>query len=59
VIASLLPKSPGSAEPGKGEALYRLGTLQASYFHAWLPSGAQVKAGLFSSALLKIESAHG
>lgn len=36
-----------SGEPG--EAIYRIGTLTASYFHAYFPSCAQAVAGLFNA----------
>ncbi|MGE0348672.1 cobyrinate a,c-diamide synthase [Hydrogenophaga sp.] len=32
---------------GAGEALYRAGSLQASYFHAWFPSSPAATASLF------------
>lgn len=52
--------APGQhAEPQKGEALYRQGTLQASYFHAWFPSSPQATARLFDPALLPSENSHG
>lgn len=37
--------SPG--QPGTGEALYRQGSLAASYFHAWFPSSPAAVAPLF------------
>jgi len=52
--------APGQrAEPQKGEALYRQGTLQASYFHAWFSSNPQATARLFNPALLPVENPHG
>ena len=39
---------PGSAAvPGQGEALYRQGSLRATYFHAWFASHPQATARLF------------
>ncbi len=35
---------------GRGEALYRMGSLQASYFHAWFASSPQAAAGLFTAS---------
>lgn len=32
---------------GQGEAVYRHGSLAASYFHAWMPSSPAAAAGLF------------
>lgn len=32
---------------GQGEAVYRHGSLAASYFHAWMPSAPAASAGLF------------
>lgn len=37
--------SPG--RPGPGEALYRHGSIGASYFHAWFPSSPAAVAALF------------
>lgn len=38
---------PGqAAESGKGEAVYRQGSIHASYFHAWFPSCPQAVAAL-------------
>lgn len=37
--------SPG--RPGPGEALYRRGSIAASYFHAWFPSSPAAVASLF------------
>ncbi len=34
---------------GRGEAVYRAGSLQASYFHAWFASSPQATASLFLS----------
>lgn len=42
--------SPDEAGPGeRGEALWRRGSLAASYFHAWFPSSPAAVAGLFSA----------
>ena len=39
---------PGQAGDGRpGEALYRQGTVQASYFHAWFASAPETAASLF------------
>jgi cobyrinic acid a,c-diamide synthase len=35
------------ASPDAGEALYRFGAVQASYFHAWFPSSPHAAASLF------------
>ncbi|MBP7568001.1 MAG: cobyrinic acid a,c-diamide synthase, partial [Burkholderiaceae bacterium] len=35
------------ARGGAGEAVYRLGSAQASYFHAWFPSSPAAAASLF------------
>lgn len=35
------------AEPGKGEAVYRQGSVRASYFHPWFPSSPEAAASLF------------
>ena len=43
--AHTLP-APGSAR-NQGEAIYRHGPIQASYFHAWFPSDWQASAALF------------
>ncbi|MCV0440222.1 MAG: cobyrinate a,c-diamide synthase [Hydrogenophaga sp.] len=34
-------------ERGAGEAVYRVGSIQASYFHAWFPSSPAATASLF------------
>ena len=51
-VSSLLPLSRTQAAPGKtlrgeGEALYVLGSVRASYFHAWFASSPQATARLF------------
>jgi len=39
---------PGQGEAeGAGEAVYRLGSIQASYFHAWFASSPEAAAALF------------
>lgn len=35
---------------GRGEAIYRVGSLQASYFHAYFPSAPEQAAALFLPA---------
>lgn len=35
------------ATPGAGESVYRLGPIQASYFHPWFPSSPEAAASLF------------
>lgn len=35
------------ARGGAGEAVYRVGSVQASYFHAWFPSSPAAAASLF------------
>ena len=39
--------APGRTLRGEGEALYALGTVQASYFHAWFASSPAAAASLF------------
>ena len=39
------PRMP--AAPDKGEAVYRLGSIRASYFHPWFPSSPEAAASLF------------
>lgn len=40
--------SPGKAlHAGEGEVVYRHGSVQASYFHAWFPSSLKACASLF------------
>lgn len=38
-----------SVRGGAGEAVYRVGAVQASYFHAWFPSSPAATASLFLS----------
>jgi cobyrinic acid a,c-diamide synthase len=38
-------KNPSGAQ---GEAVYRQGSLTASYFHAWFPSSPAAVAALFT-----------
>jgi len=40
-------ESARSGSTGSGEAVYRAGSLQASYFHAWFASSPQATASLF------------
>ena len=41
---------PGQdAAPGAGEAVYRVGSLRASYFHAWFASSPLATAALFGA----------
>lgn len=43
---------PGAAvQPDRGEALYALGSVRASYFHAWFPSNPAAVAGLFGATI--------
>lgn len=48
-----LPECARTARPGmpvaldKGEAVYRSGSIRASYFHAWFPSSPEATASLF------------
>lgn len=44
------PKRPAA---GDGEPLYELGSLRASYFHAWFASSPRLAARLFDSAPLR------
>ena len=39
--------APGRKLRGEGEALYALGSVKASYFHAWFASDPAAAAGLF------------
>ncbi|MGV8805720.1 MAG: cobyrinate a,c-diamide synthase [Polaromonas sp.] len=39
--------APGRTLRGEGEALYALGAIQASYFHAWFASSPDAAASLF------------
>ena len=39
-----------AAAPDVGEALYRQGSIHASYFHAWFPSSPEAVAYLFAGA---------
>lgn len=49
------------AGSGPGEALYRHGSIHASYFHAWFPSSPRAVAALFGAegALQAEPGAHG
>ena len=53
--ATTLPARHRTARPGcepapdAGEALYQLGSIQASYFHAWFASSPVATAALFSA----------
>ena len=48
VAESARTARPGMpAEPGKGEAVYRQGSVRASYFHPWFPSSPEAAASLF------------
>ncbi|WP_291598220.1 cobyrinate a,c-diamide synthase [Comamonas sp.] len=43
---------PGAAvQADRGEALYRYGSVQASYFHAWFPSCPAAVASLFGATI--------
>ncbi|WP_232776449.1 MULTISPECIES: cobyrinate a,c-diamide synthase [Comamonas] len=43
---------PGAAvQADRGEALYRHGSVQASYFHAWFPSCPSAVAALFGATI--------
>lgn len=44
-VAHTTPARGGAAGPG--EALYQLGAVRASYFHAWMPSCPAAAAALF------------
>lgn len=60
LAAQARTSAPGQpAEAGKGEALYRQGALQASYFHAWFSSNPQATARLFMPASRIVGNAHG
>ncbi|WP_295850409.1 cobyrinate a,c-diamide synthase [uncultured Xylophilus sp.] len=48
VARTARPEAPVAADAG--EALYRQGPVQASYFHAWFPSSPQATAALFGGA---------
>lgn len=45
--AATTQKNPSGAD---GEAVYRIGSLQASYFHAYFPSNPAAVAAMFSQA---------
>ena len=45
VARTARPATP--AAPGAGESVYRLGPIQASYFHPWFPSSPEAAASLF------------
>ena len=48
VAESARTARPGvPAAPGKGEAVYRQGSVRASYFHPWFPSSPGAAASLF------------
>lgn len=42
-------RRPDPGEGGAGEALYRQGSIHASYFHAWFPSSPRAVAALFGA----------
>ena len=44
---ALTGAAPGRKLRGQGEALYKAGSLQASYFHAWFASDPAAAAALF------------
>ena len=49
---------PGKAvEPDKGEAVYRQGSIHASYFHAWFPSCPQAVAALLGVDVPVVDAA--
>ena len=48
VAESARTARPGQAPtPDKGEAVYRQGSVRASYFHPWFPSSPEAAASLF------------
>ncbi|MEN9903896.1 MAG: hypothetical protein RLZZ555_461 [Pseudomonadota bacterium] len=48
VSTSTRTARPGQAPaPDKGEAVYRQGSIRASYFHPWFPSSPEAAASLF------------
>lgn len=46
-VASRTQAAPGRTLRGEGEALYQLGSVRASYFHAWFASCPTAAARLF------------
>jgi cobyrinic acid a,c-diamide synthase len=49
-VVSRTQSAPGRLLRGEGEALYRQGSVQASYFHAWFASDPAATAQLFLKA---------
>ena len=49
-VVSRTQSAPGRLLRGEGEALYRQGSVQASYFHAWFASDPAAAAQLFLKA---------
>lgn len=47
LLAAMHTESARGSAVGKGEALYRQGSIQASYFHAWMASSPAATATLF------------
>ena len=45
--------------PDAGEAMYQLGSIRASYFHAWFASSPQATAALFSPSVQATEAPAG
>jgi cobyrinic acid a,c-diamide synthase len=58
--ANTLPSDYRTARPGQapvpdaGEAVYRVGSIQASYFHAWFASSPAATAALFLPATARV-----
>lgn len=50
-------RRPNPGEGGAGEALYRQGSIHASYFHAWFPSSPRAVAALFGAGDAQAEPA--
>ena len=48
--------APGRKLRGEGEALYALGSVKATYFHAWFASNPQAAAALFGGPALEGKS---
>jgi cobyrinic acid a,c-diamide synthase len=49
----------GEPQPDAGEALYQVGSIQASYFHAWFPSSPATTAALFANSAQPVNAPAG
>ena len=48
--------APGRKLRGEGEALYALGSVRATYFHAWFASNPKAAAALFGGPVVEATS---